>query len=101
MAGIDAAVRAGLADDVDELTAAGKARYRAAAGRYLEGIERHFAAGLASAELATLARALRKAAQHIEIAARLPLDRGDARQPPQPPGQRPRRLTVLARGAEL
>jgi DNA-binding MarR family transcriptional regulator len=42
------------------LTADGLARYRAAAPVYLAGIENEFAAGLTDAELATVARALRK-----------------------------------------
>jgi DNA-binding MarR family transcriptional regulator len=42
------------------LTADGLARYRAAAPAYLAGIENEFAAGLTEAELATVARALRK-----------------------------------------
>ena len=42
------------------LTADGLARYRAAAPVYLAGIENEFAAGLTEAELATVARALRK-----------------------------------------
>jgi len=45
------------------LTAQGKARHHAAAPRYLEGIEQHFADGLTNAELGSVARALRKAAQ--------------------------------------
>jgi DNA-binding MarR family transcriptional regulator len=43
------------------LTADGLARYRTAAPVYLAGIENEFAAGLTEAELATVARALRKA----------------------------------------
>lgn len=42
------------------LTADGLARYRVAAPVYLAGIENEFAAGLTEAELATVARALRK-----------------------------------------
>ena len=45
------------------LTAQGKARHHGAAPRYLEGIEQHFADGLTNAELGSVARALRKAAQ--------------------------------------
>jgi DNA-binding MarR family transcriptional regulator len=60
------------------LTADGLARYRAAAPVYLAGIENEFAAGLSDAELATVARALRKVITWPIAPRRTRLRRADA-----------------------
>jgi len=56
------------------MTAAGLARYRAAAPHYLASIEREFAAGLTDGELAAVGAALRKvvAEQPVPLAPRGP-----------------------------